>query len=57
MGVSRGAVMSAGTAATGTAVADLNGYTLTFQSQEPKSAGILDGTVADVVTGITVVNA
>jgi hypothetical protein len=57
MGVTRGAVMSAGTAATGTAVADLNGYTLTFQSQEPQSAGIIDGTLADVVDGITIVNA
>lgn len=56
-GLSRGMVMSTGTAATGTAVGDLNGYTLTFQSQEPKSAAILEGTIADAVTGITVVNA
>lgn len=56
-GLTRGMVMSSGTAASGTAVGDLNGYTLVFQSQEPASAGILDGTVADVVTGITVVNA
>jgi hypothetical protein len=57
MGLSRGSVMSAGTAATGTAVADLNGYTLTFQSQEPESAGILAGSLADAVDGITIVNA
>jgi hypothetical protein len=57
MGVTRGAVMSSGTAATGTAVSDLNGYTLVFQSQEPQSAGIIDGTLADVVDGITIVNA
>ena len=56
-GLSRGMVMSSGTAATGTAVADLNGYTLTFQSQEPKSAAIVEGTLADVVTGIVIVNA
>ena len=56
-GLSRGMVMSSGTAATGTAVGDLNGYTLVFQSQEPKSAGILAGTLADDVTGITIVNA
>lgn len=56
MGLSRGSVMSSGTAATGTAVADLNGYTLVFQSQEPQSAGILDGTLADVITGFTIVN-
>lgn len=56
-GLTRGMVMSSGTAATGTAVADLNGYTLVFQSQEPASAGILAGTLADAVTGITIVNA
>jgi hypothetical protein len=59
MGLTRGAVMSAGTAATGTAVADLNGYTLTFQSQEPQSAGILSTTLAGVVAAgdITITNA
>ena len=57
MGLTRGSVMSAGTAATGTAVADLNGYTLTFQSQEPQSAGILADTLATTVVGITIVNA
>lgn len=56
-GLSRGMVMSSGTAATGTAVADLNGYTLVFQSQEPASAGIIDGTLANAVSGITIVNA
>jgi len=56
-GLSRGMVMSSGTAATGTAVGDLNGYTLIFQSQEPKSAGILADPLADVLTGITIVNA
>lgn len=56
-GLSRGMVMSSGTAATGTAVADLNGYTLVFQSQEPASAGIVDGTLANAVSGITIVNA
>jgi hypothetical protein len=57
MALTRGAVMSSGTAATGTAVGDLNGYTLVFQSQEPQSAGILEATLADAVTGITIVNA
>jgi len=56
-GLSRGMVMSSGTAASGTQVADLNGYTLVFQSQEPASAGILAGTLADAVSGITIVNA
>lgn len=59
MGLTRGAVMSASNAATGTAVADLNGYTLSFTAQEPAAAyPILVGdTLADVVSGITVVNA
>lgn len=56
-GLTRGAVMSSGTAATGTQIGDLNGYTLVFTSQEPASAGILDGTLANSVTGITIVNA
>jgi hypothetical protein len=59
MGLTRGAVMSASTGATGTAVADLNGYTLSFTAQEPAAAYPLavGDTLADVVTGITVVNA
>jgi hypothetical protein len=59
MGLSRGAVMSASNAATGTAVADLNGYTLSFTAQEPAAAYpiVAGDTLADVVTGITVVNA
>ena len=58
-GLERGCVMSSGTASTGTAVSDLNGYTLTFQSQEPKSAVILASTLADAVStgAITVTNA
>ena len=59
MGLTRGAVMSASNAATGTAVADLNGYTLSFTAQEPQAAfPILAGdTLGDVVSGITVVAA
>lgn len=59
MGLTRGAVMSASNAATGTAVADLNGYTLSFTAQEPAAAYpiVAGDTLADVVTGITVVNA
>jgi hypothetical protein len=58
-GLTRGMVMSASNAATGTAVADLNGYTLSFTAQEPAAAfPILAGdTLADVVSGITVVAA
>lgn len=59
MGLTRGAVMSASSAASGTAVADLNGYTLSFTAQEPEAAyPIAAGdTLADVVSGITVVAA
>ena len=59
MGLVRGSVMSASNAASGTAVADLNGYTLSFTAQEPVAAyPIAAGdTLADVVSGITVVNA
>lgn len=53
MGLTRGAVMSASNAATGTAVADMNGYTLSFTAQEPVAAyPIVTGSdLADVVGG------
>jgi hypothetical protein len=60
MGLTRGAVMSASNAATGTAVADMNGYTLSFTAQEPVAAyPIVAGSdLADVVGGgLTVVTA
>jgi hypothetical protein len=60
MGLTRGAVMSASNAATGTAVADGNMYTLSFTAQEPVAAyPIVAGSdLADVVGGgLTVVNA
>lgn len=59
MGLTRGSVMSASNAATGTAVADLNGYTLSFTAQEPEAAYpiVAGDTLADVVSGITVVAA
>ena len=60
MGLTRGAVMSASNAATGTAVADMNGYTLSFTAQEPAAAYpiVAGDDLADVVGGgLTVVNA
>jgi len=59
MGLTRGAVMSASNAATGTAVADGNMYTLSFTAQEPQAAYpiVAGDDLADVCTGITVVNA
>jgi hypothetical protein len=54
VGKTRGAVMSSGTIATGTAVGDLNGYTLVFQAQEPEPATPLSGDLGTIVTGIAV---
>jgi len=51
VGATRGAVMSSGTIATGTAVGDLNGYTLVFQAQEPAPAVPLDDDLGNVVSG------
>jgi hypothetical protein len=59
MGLDRGAVMSASSAATGTAPADANQYSLSFTAQEPTAAYPIEAgsTLEDVVTGITVVSA
>ena len=60
MGLTRGSVMSASNAATGTAVGDMNGYTLSFTCQEPAAAyPIVAGSdLSDIVGGgLTVVNA
>jgi hypothetical protein len=51
MGNVRGCVMSAGSGATGTAVGDLNGYTITLQGQEPAPMVPLDDTLANVISG------
>jgi hypothetical protein len=53
MGDARGCVMSAGTGATGTAVGDLNAYTITLQGQEPAPAVPLatGDTLADIIGG------
>ena len=56
MGESRGCIISAGNAQTGTAVADANQYSITVQGQEPDPAYPLDGTLANVIgSGITIV--
>lgn len=60
MGLDRGAVMSASSAATGTAPADANQYSLSFTAQEPTAAYPIEAgsTLADVVGGgLTVVAA
>lgn len=53
MGLDRGAVMSASNAATGTAPADANMYTLSFTAQEPTAAFPIEvgSDLADVVGG------
>jgi hypothetical protein len=58
MGNVRGCVMSAGTSATGTAVGDLNAYTITLQGQEPAPVVpiVAGDTLADIIGGgITIV--
>lgn len=53
----RGATLSAGAATTGTTFGDANQYALTFQGLEPEPMDeivTLDGTLASVLTGITV---
>ena len=60
MGLTRGSVMSASNAATGTAVGDMNGYTLSFTCQEPAAAyPIVAGSeLSDIVGGgLTVIAA
>ena len=51
MGLTRGAVVSAGTSVTGTAVGDLNGYTLTLTAQEPEMAYEVQSTPAVTFAG------
>ena len=53
MGEEQGADLSGGTIATGTALGDLNGYTLTFTAQETSPAAFLDSpTAADPYAGM-----
>jgi hypothetical protein len=53
MGYSRGAVVSAGTSVTGTAVGDMNGYTLTLTAQEPAMAFEVQAPLATTFGGCT----
>jgi hypothetical protein len=57
IGNRRGANLSGGAGATGTAFGDMNAYSLTFQGIEPEPAEEIstsDGTLADALTGYTV---
>lgn len=54
IGEDTGAQLVTGTGATGTAFGDLNGYTLTFTSQEPEPASEIDGFANAILSGITI---
>lgn len=54
VGEDTGAQLVSGTGATGTAFGDLNGYTLTFTSQEPEPASEIDGFADAILSGITI---
>jgi len=54
MGQENGAQLLSGTAQTGTAFGDLNGYSLTFSGQEPEPASEISGSaLADILAGIS----
>jgi len=55
LGQVRGMYLSGGTAATGSALGDRNGLTLTFQGDEPSPSRIIDGAIATVFTGVAIV--
>lgn len=54
LGETYGSYISAGTSVTGKALGDANGYNMTFAYMEPNPMNQLDGTIEDVVDGITV---
>jgi hypothetical protein len=53
LGQTYGAYVTAGTAVTGKALGDQNGYNLTFGYLEPNPMNELNGTLQSVVAGIT----
>ena len=53
LGEDRGMQLLSGTGATGTTFGDLNGYSLTFTGQEPNPASEISGSLAGVLSGIT----
>jgi YD repeat-containing protein len=55
LGQVRGMYVSGGTAETGTALGDRNGFTITFQGDEPIPARIVEGSIATVFSGATIV--
>jgi len=55
VGQVNGMYLSAGVAGTGTALGDRNGFELTFSGQEPVPARVIDGALATVFAGATIV--
>jgi hypothetical protein len=55
IGEDTGAQLLSSAGATGTAFGDLNGYTLTFTSQEPEPASEIDTFANTMLSGITIV--
>jgi len=53
LGLSNGLYVSAGTAATGTAFADRNGWEITMTGMEPSLAPVINGSLASVFSGFT----
>ena len=55
LGQVNGMYLSGGSAATGTALGDRNGFELTFTGQEQEPARVIDGALASVFTGASIV--
>lgn len=55
LGQVRGMYLSGGSAATGTAIGDRNGFEMIFTGQEPEPARVIEGTLATVFAGATIV--
>ena len=55
LGQTNGMYLSGGNAASGTALADGNKFTLEFMGQEPVPANVIEGALASVFTGASIV--
>ena len=55
LGQTNGMYLSGGSAATGTAFGDRNGFELIFTGQEPQPANVIEGALASVFTGASIV--
>jgi hypothetical protein len=55
LGQTNGMYLSGGSAGTGTAYGDRNGFEMIFTGQEPVPASVISGTLATVFSGATIV--